>query len=741
MRLLFLSTIRHIRKHFFQTIITFLITFIFVSMLSAIFHFAIGFQGALRQYSIDTVGTYHYKWIGKQEELGFMEEMAAQAKEDPWFSEVCLKQENTQPVLYLTVAKPGIFTTRTMYKKLDNILSKMSFRGAAHNWDLLVSYGDLWKENGSYSFLMIFLFFTVLISAAAVLTLGAVFRMSAEEREKDFALFSSVGVSGKQLGRMVLFEGMLYFFAALPIGNLFGIYLLTAVKEKINYFLKGLGDLPSIEITASFSVIITITFTAAVIIFVCLYSPIKKVTKQGAIDVMRQNKLVYIPKKDLNIAKKSGFFEKQIIKLFGVEGLLAYKTHRRLRRRYYPVLTVLAVNIALCFAISSLGDYTSSAIAGNYNGLDYNMEIQLSGENTDILAEAAKETVKRSDDIFVPFRQAAFELCGEMPLSEQGKQSGLFGRSGRMPDIVLISVGEKRLSSLCEKYKIDFEKLNKNTGVFINAKTTWRSGNKKQTGRIFSLKKEDTIQIGSNHAGASMHETEITAEIEIVGVMDEWPDYIAVDEPTSLVLLVSEETFLELEAKRPFAKFDEELHYIYLRGMVPDTKKLQTELVSYFSEQEKVSFQIYNYKEEIQQKQATADSIRYLLGIILIAVMLSCLFGNLSVTWAIDRVRIREFAVFISVGMTPEAVSKMKRVENLLNAVRAFVPGTAIGLLCSYKLYQLYLEEYNVAWGFSWKGFVAGILLLWLVFAVSQYIVGRILRKDSIVEVIVNHET
>ena len=73
MRLLFLSTIRHIRKHFFQTIITFLITFIFVSMLSAIFHFAIGFQGALRQYAIDTVGTYHYKWIGKQEELGFME--------------------------------------------------------------------------------------------------------------------------------------------------------------------------------------------------------------------------------------------------------------------------------------------------------------------------------------------------------------------------------------------------------------------------------------------------------------------------------------------------------------------------------------------------------------------------------------------------------------------------------------------------------------------------------------------
>lgn len=61
--------------------------------------------------------------------------------------------------------------------------------------------------------------------------------------------------------------------------------------------------------------------------------------------------------------------------------------------------------------------------------------------------------------------------------------------------------------------------------------------------------------------------------------------------------------------------------------------------------------------------------------------------------------------------------------------------------MCSYKLYQLYLEEYNVAWGFSWKGFVAGILLLWLVFAVSQYIVGRILRKDSIVEVIVNHET
>ena len=740
MRLLFLSTIRHIRKHFFQTIITFLITFLFVSMLSAIFHLAAGFQGALRQYAIDTVGTYHYKWIGKQEELGFMEEMAAQAKADSWFSEVCLTQENTQPVLYLTVAKPGIFTTRTMYKKLDGILSKMSFHGAEHNWDLLVSYWDLWKANGSYSFLMIFLFLTGLISVAAVLTLGAVFRMSAEERERDFALFSSVGVSGKQLGKMVLFEGMLYFLVALPTGNLFGIYLLAAVKEKINYLLKGLGDLPSIEVTVSFSVIITITFAAAVIIFGCLYSPIKKVTKQGAIEVMRQNRLVYIPKKDLNIEEKSSFLEKRITKLFGVEGLLAYKTHRRLRRRYYPVLTVLAVNIVLCFVLSSLRYYTDSVIAENYNGLDYNMEIQLSGQNADILTKVAKEAVKRSNDILVPFHQAAFEPCGEMPLSEQGKQSGLFGRSGRMPDIVLISISEELLRSLCEKYNIDFKELNnKNTGIFINAEMAWRSENKRQTGRMFSLKEGDTIQIGSNHAGISGHETEITAEIEIAGIMDKWPDYIIVEEPTSLVLLVSQETFLELEAKRPLVKFDKELYRMYLRGMVSDTKKLQTELFSYFSEQEKISFQIYNYEQELQQKQATADSIRYLSGIVLVSVMLSCLFGNLSVTWAIDRVRIREFAVFISVGMTPKAVSKMKRIENLLNAVRAFLPGTVIGLLCSQKLYRLYLEEYNVTWIFPWKGLAAGILLLWMVFAVSQYIVGKILQKDSIVEVIAEH--
>ena len=46
MKLLFRSTIRHMKKHFSQAALTFLMTFFMVGMLSSIFHFAASFQDA-----------------------------------------------------------------------------------------------------------------------------------------------------------------------------------------------------------------------------------------------------------------------------------------------------------------------------------------------------------------------------------------------------------------------------------------------------------------------------------------------------------------------------------------------------------------------------------------------------------------------------------------------------------------------------------------------------------------------
>ena len=193
MGLLYRSMLRHLKRHAVQTVLTLAVTALFTGLLSAMFFFASGFGAMLRENALAKVGEYHYCYYVPLESgsRAVLEWMAEELPENRWFSQVVLTEEGEELRLYLTVAAPGIFMSRRMDKIFTAFVQRyyaetkdMLTMGHADNLDLLVSCGDLNRESGIYSLMAVFFLAFALIAVMSVLTLAAVYGVSAAQREK-----------------------------------------------------------------------------------------------------------------------------------------------------------------------------------------------------------------------------------------------------------------------------------------------------------------------------------------------------------------------------------------------------------------------------------------------------------------------------------------------------------------------------------------------------------------------------
>lgn len=516
------------------------------------------------------------------------------------------------------------------------------------------------------------------------------------------------------------------------------VYLLDLSRSRLDAMLKGLEKFPPVEIVISIPFMIAIIIASGGIILVSTYPPAKKAAKIRPIEALRQNQQIHISKweqKQTRNSALSNFATKIISRFFQIEGQLAYKTYKRFKRRYYPVLMAMSVNIALCMVLSSFSHYTNDVISMTYSGMDYNINIHLSCDDSKLLGQTANELVQISDNQLSLIRQTAFELRNPLPLSETGYGSGLFQGSGRQPDAVLLSVDENTLNSICNREGIDKNTLSGNTGIFINDERTWRNDGVQEKGRPYHLETGDILPVYSTHVSdLELSKPNDAIDIKIAAVIDYSPEYTKVDAPTSLVILVSEDTFLSLEPCRPFAERDVGTHNVILRGMVDEADVLENSTSTYLDKQTQVHGNIYNYDEQIRGDQAGITGIRYLLTGLIIILLFICMFSNFIVTWTIAHGRIKEFSILSSIGMTPESIRKMKKVESLLNSIKALVPGTAVGIICSLFIQKIYLTEYNVSWSFPWLGLFIGILILIFASVLSECVINLLMRKISIVE-------
>lgn len=435
MRLLIRSMFRHLRQHLLQTCFTMAVSILITGMLAVLFYFASSFQSTLRTYALEKNGTYHYKYYTKAGTgaARVFAEMARRFQEDRWFSDVQFVEEDSKVWLILTVAHPGFFTSKTMGKKYNAVTEdcrewtegETFFCGSKHNWNLLASYGDLEKSNGIYSYLLVFLLLLAAVAAAAVLTLGSLFRVSAMQREREIALLAGMGAGREQIIGMMLLESVIYCLISLPAGFWLGIFVYRGgIQWHIDNIVYSLLRFPPIDLVVSVPYSVALAVCAVCVILWSGLRSAMRISRISPMDALRRTKEIKIQGEEMNagIASpgksapgKGAVFGTRDVpsrrkvstrrnvspcrkvstrrkvrpcrkvssyqNMLSCERWLAEKSWQRFKSRNRPILIMLAVTFALCFVLDGFRRYSTEVVKMSFDTISYNFSIDLFGDD------------------------------------------------------------------------------------------------------------------------------------------------------------------------------------------------------------------------------------------------------------------------------------------------------------------------------------------------------------------------
>lgn len=742
MRLLFYSVLRHLKQHLPQTILTFAVTVLVTALFSTIFHFASSFQSLLREYALETVGDYHYKYVAlkNSETAEMLCRMAADFREDSWFSNVILKEEddNDNTELILTVASPNILTSKSMEKKYKRFETgfladreselQIDFQ---HNYALLLSYGDLSRESGMYSLLLIFFLMLAIIASTSIVTLGAVFQVSAARRERDFALLLSIGADSSQIKSAVLLESALYIGFAVPAGYFLGILFFEISKSRMDAVLYAAEKFPPIEMVISLPFSVALIICEICIILLSGLIPAVKAGRISPMEIFQRTRDIYVSKREKMKEGTIGLRES-----FCVERWLALKSHKRFRRQRRPVLLILSITFALCFALAGFREYAAEVVNMTYSGQEYNIAVNLYSDNIKTLGELANHLLISSKHELRAVREAVFELHSPYPYSEMGKtlsENNVY----RLPDIMLVSVDAEEYQNICRKNKINLNGLDDTQGIFINMEHVWKQNGVVCRGKTFELAKGDTITMYRTFDGAGQEDG---IEISIAGILEEAPLYIDTEEATRMIVLVSEEIFLKLEPLRPFSEEEPGMHCISLRGLSEKADALEKAAVRELNFHNDITGNVENYEKTMQQEKAGIAGFEFLCVALIFLLVLVCICGNVTVSWTVSNARQKEFATLLSIGMKPGELRKMKCWELLFNIICSFVPGFLAGIICHWVIFKIYSAEYQMVWCFPLDGLLLGILALVFSVIITWFVLKICKRKLTLADILQKFE-
>lgn len=756
MKLLMKSMLRHVKQHMLQTFLTFLVTVLIMALLSAVFCFISSFQMQLRRYAFETVGNYHYWYTVPRENI--MAEMLLQVadefEEDHFFSEVLLEESEEIIGLKLTVASPGLFTTKTVEKKMHKYQNEfleqhrqdisngyIYMLNSQHNFSLLISYGDLHKDNGVYSLLLVVFFVIAAIAAVSALTLGTIFRVSEIQRERDFALLMSVGASGTQIKAMVLLESVFYIVLALPAGFLLGVFFFDSSRGRIDDLLYSIDKFPPIELVVSVPYSAVMLLCAIVIILGSAWKPANRAAQLCSIEALRQTQSLHVldreqRKKGRKKQRKQHNIDDK--NLFGIIGWLAEKNGQRFRRRYLPVFSAIAVTVLLCFVLDGFQRFTTEVANMFYSEQKNNISIELYSDDVEKVNEVARELKASLEEELCIIREAIFELHPPYLLSEKAEDTDFLRSTAQSPDILLFSVEQEVYEEICRSIGIDPNTAaDQGEGIFIDAERMWKSNGMTYKGSPYQISKGDVITIYQTHiSGRQTEEMEEGIAIKIAGVLKEFPLYTEIDMAVRMAVLIPEEMLISLEPLCPHRKTEWGAYHISLRGLVEDAYETERTVSAMLQGRQNSSLiaRVNNYDKELQQEKASIAGFRYLMWGLILLLVLICICGNFIVSWTVANTRKKEFAVLTSLGMTPKELQAMRWIEQLRNSICAFLPGCFVGLFCYQLIYKLYSKEFSITWGFPWKGFAMSLAILCVSAVFTEFVVNRVLKSSTIAE-------
>ena len=583
----------------------------------------------------------------------------------------------------------------------------------------------------------LFILITGLASFSLIIVIHNSFAVSMNARIHQFGIFSSIGATPKQIRACLLQEAAALCILPILIGNLLGILLSMGIIHMVNSLLGSdvAGRREAVFGYHPLVLVATLLLTV-VTIWISAWMPARKLSRLTPLEAIKNTGELQLKRK-----KKSPL----LTCLFGLEGELAggaLKAQKRALRTasLSLIFSFLAFTIMQSFFALS-GISRRETYFERYQGV-WDIMVTVKDTDVDSFSEAQKlQEISEIRSVIVYQKAMAKRIIAEDEISEDMKSFGGFAVAGDnyvrktdggwLVNVPIVILDDASFLAYCEQIGITPQL---NGAVIWNQIRDVTNPDFRHPRYMPYVKGENAVSI-LRQSGKE----EMTAEVPVLSYTEKVPvlreEYATLDY-YELVHFIPASLWKEIKGQ---IGGSEEDSYICMLGRENVTSgeldALQGQVDSLIAG---------NYKTEsenrIQEAEANDKQIQGMMTIfggfcVLLAVIgIGNVFSN---TLGFVRQRKREFARYMSVGMTQGEIKKMFCVEALTIAGRPILitlPLAAITV--GYMLKISYVEVGTFLAEAPLIPIMIFMLAIWGIVAFAYYLGWRNIRKIDLAEVL-----
>ena len=634
------------------------ISALFLSLLCGLFY-------NFRNYEIESVILEEGNWQARI--TGTFDENAASGVEN--FANVKTASVNKELSDGQTLVIDICFNNmRTVYQDMSLIAQQLGIpdSSVSYHESLLSTYFVHNPQDTSPPLLpAFFLAVLLIVSVSLILIIHNSFAVSMNARIHQFGIFSSIGATPGQIRTCLLQEAAALCAIPILLGSFIGIALTFGIIQIINALADDIAGRHEAVFTYHPLVFAVTILVSVLTVLISAWMPAGKLSRLTPLEAIKNTGELQLKRK-----KKARI----LAGLFGVEGELAgnaLKAQKKSLRTSTLSLTLsfLGFTFMLCF-------FTLSGISTNHT---YFQRYQNAWDVMATIKDTPIENFTHEDEIHglndtdsVIYQKA--EAYASVPMAAISKEvAGLGGLEALAGTSVSVSgdtctilapvviMDDSSFAAYCGQIGVSPS----GTGsVILNR--IWDSVNSNFRYKEyvpFLTEEQDTILL-QNRDDASASVT-----IPVLGYTQEPPVLREEYDNYALVQFLSVSSWKQIEKVIGNAEQDTYIRVLATKDRsLTELQTIETELTNMLRQE--FTLEMENRIQEKTDNDAMLNGYQLIIGALCALLAMIGIANVFSNTLSFIRQRKREFARYLSIGMTPESMRKMFRIEALVIAGR-----------------------------------------------------------------------
>lgn len=563
-----------------------------------------------------------------------------------------------------------------------------------YNYELLAMYLIRNSQDTAPRLLFpMFIIITVMASFSLIVIIHNSFAVSMNARIHQFGIFSSIGATPKQIRVCLLQEAAALCIMPIILGNLLGIIISMGLLHMINSLLgSNVAGRHEAVFGYHFLVLFLTVFITIITIWVSAWIPARKLSKLTPLEAIKNTS-------ELQLKRKKN--SPVLTLLFGTEGELAGNSLKAQRKALRMsslslIFSFTAFTIMQCFFTIS-GISTRETYFENYQNV---WDIMVTVKNTEVDSFAETDKIQNLFGVrsaIVYQKATAKTIIAEDEISDEMKSFGGFSHSlgnnavqtaaGWIVNAPIVILDDVSFTTYCNQIGVT-ARLD---GAII------RNRIRDITNPDFRHR-QSMPYVKGEHATSILRQSgkeDTAVEIPVLSYTNQVPalkeEYATVDY-YELVHFIPVSLWKEIKGQ---IAGSEEDTYICVLGNENATLEELNALQAEINQMLARSYTVIS-ENRIQEKVANDSQIQGMMIIfggfcVLLAIIgIGNIFSN---TLGFVRQRKREFARYMSIGLTHEEIKKMFCIEALVIAGRPIILTIPIAVIAvGYLLKASYLE-------------------------------------------------